>query len=411
LNGARDAAIEKARAPADHLPALDGLRGVAILLVFLVHAIGVPLGGTTRVDAAVRTVAMAGWTGVDLFFVLSGFLITGILLDTRGQPHWWPNFIARRALRIFPLYYGALTVLFVLLPRLARWSEPQFTTLQANQTWYWTYTVNLLAALTQGRGTPLSTLHFWSLSVEEQFYLIWPLIVWACKPRSLLRVIGLIVIGGLAFRLGVVLHDPANPYGPLLLTPGRLDGLMTGAALAAVARMPGGLVRLRAWAPPAFAGGVFAVGLLAMVRRGLEPLDPVVGVVATPVVALVYGALLVMALTAPPSSRLVRTLRSVWLGKWGKYSYGIYVIHLPLLGALEHETTLYQRGVAWLGGSQLPGVLLLAAVGMSMSYALAWLSYHLYEKRFLELKRYFPRWSAAGRSALASSRAQRSMRA
>ena len=264
--------------------------------------------------------------------------------------------------------------------------------------------MNLLAALTHGRGTPLRTMHFWSLSIEEQFYLIWPLIVWACKPRALLRLVALALVGGLAFRVGLVLHDPANPYAPLLLTPGRLDGLMTGAALAAVARMPGGLARLRAWAPVAFAAGVLAVGLLAMVRRGLEPLDPVVGVAATPVVALVYGALLVLALTAPPSSRLVRTVRSVWLGKWGKYSYGIYVIHLPLLGALEHETTFYQRGVAWLGGSQLPGVLLLAAVGMSMSYALAWLSYHVYEKPFLELKRYFPSWSAARTTAPVDAR-------
>src|SRR2546427_8382575 len=220
------------------MPVLDGLRGVAVLLVLLIHAIWGPLRpATASIDVVVRAVAYAGWMGVDLFFVLSGFLITGILLDTRGQPGWWPNFIARRALRIFPLYYGALTVLFVLLPRLARWSEPQFTTLQANQTWYWTYTVNLLAALTQGRGTPLSTLHFWSLSVEEQFYLIWPLIVWACKPRSLLRVIGLIVIGGLSFLLRVVLHYPANPPCPPLLTPGRLHGLLAGPAPAAPSRL------------------------------------------------------------------------------------------------------------------------------------------------------------------------------
>src|SRR3989449_10368594 len=87
VSGARDAAIEAARASGDHLPALDGLRGVAILLVFLVHAIGVPLGGMTRVDAAGRTIAMAGWTGVGLFFVLSGVLITGMLLHTQGHPH------------------------------------------------------------------------------------------------------------------------------------------------------------------------------------------------------------------------------------------------------------------------------------------------------------------------------------
>src|SRR2546425_7338800 len=146
---ARAHAPEDARARGDHMPVLDGLRGVAILLVFLNHAIAWPLQpATTRIDAVVGVMAYAGWTGVDLFFVLSGFLITGILLDTRGQPARWLNFIARRALRIFPLYYGALTVLFVLLPWIVPWSNPEFVTLQANQRWYWTYTVNLLAART-----------------------------------------------------------------------------------------------------------------------------------------------------------------------------------------------------------------------------------------------------------------------
>src|SRR2546426_3790254 len=203
--GVPPATVVGAPARGDHMPALDGLRGFAMLLVFLNHAIALPLEpATTRIDAAVHVIAYgAGWTAIDLFFVLSGFLITGILLDTQGQPRWWPNFVVRRVLRIFPLYFGALTVLFVLLPRLVHWSEPQFDTLQANQTWYWTYTVNLLTALTHGRGTPLGTAHFWSLSIEEQFYLIWPLIVWACKPRALLRLVALALVAGLAFRSGL----------------------------------------------------------------------------------------------------------------------------------------------------------------------------------------------------------------
>src|SRR2546425_904777 len=186
---ARAHAPEDAQARGDRVPVLDGLRGLAIILVFLAHAIREPLQpGTASIDVALRAIAYTGWIGVDLFFVLSGFLISGILLDTRGQPRWWPNFIVRRALRIFPLYYGALTVLFVFLPWLVRWSNPDFVTLQANQRWYWTYTVNLLAALTDGRGTPLYTSHLWSLSIEEQFYLIWPFFVWVCRPRTLLRV-------------------------------------------------------------------------------------------------------------------------------------------------------------------------------------------------------------------------------
>jgi len=405
VSSTRRAAAEAAEGLGDRVPALDGLRGFAMLLVFLNHAIALPLEPvTTRLDAAAHVVGYAAWVAIDLFFVLSGFLITGILLDTKGRPGWWPAFFARRVLRVFPLYYGALVVLFILLPRLVRWDEPDFATLQANQRWYWTYTVNVLYALTRGRGTPLGTAHFWSLSVEEQFYVTWPLIVWACKPRGLFRVIGLVAVGGLAFRLGLVLHDPGNARATFFLTPGRLDGLMTGAALAMVARMPGGLARFKDLAPRVLGASLIALGALAMLRGGLYTRDPVVAIAAYPVVALAFGALLVMALTAPPTSRLVRVLGSVFLRNWGKYSYGIYIFHLPLLTLIERKTTFYKHAVALLGGSRLPSVLLLAAVVIPLSYAVGWLSYQLYEKRFLELKRYFPRQSAArARAAVAEA--------
>src|SRR3954464_3713102 len=127
-----------------HLPALDGLRGLAIVLVLFTHAIALPLEPVQgSLDSAVHALARIGWTGVDLFFVLSGFLITGILLDTRNEPRRWSRFFARRSLRIFPLYYGVLVALFVILPLVARhWTEPTYLTLEKNQAWYWLYAVN-----------------------------------------------------------------------------------------------------------------------------------------------------------------------------------------------------------------------------------------------------------------------------
>jgi peptidoglycan/LPS O-acetylase OafA/YrhL len=364
--------------------------------VFVNHTIAGPLQHPmTRLDAAVRAATGAGWIGVDLFFVLSGFLVTGILLDTKGQPNWWTNFVARRALRIFPLYYGALIVLFIVLPRVTHWSNVDFATLQGNQKWYWTYTVNWLSGLTDGRGTPLYTAHLWSLSIEEQFYVTWPLVVWACRAPTLLRVCALAPIGGLVFRLGLVLQDPHNALAAYALTPGRLDALTTGAALAVVARSPGGLARLGAWAPLALGVGMVGIGGVAMWRDGLSLLDPVVAVAAYPLVALIFGALLVMAVTAPPASALARALRQVPLRRWGLYSYGIYIVHYPLLGMIARKTTFYQRGAAWLGGSQLPAVLVLAAVVMVLSYTLASVSYHVYESRFLALKRHFGRQADA----------------
>src|SRR5438445_9484926 len=120
---ARAHAPDDARARDDHMPVLDGLRGVAILLVFLNHAIAGPLRSSTLpMDVAARTVAYAGWVAVDLFFILSGFLITGILLDTRGRPGWWPNFISRLYLRLFSLSCGARAVHLRTLPCRLQWS-------------------------------------------------------------------------------------------------------------------------------------------------------------------------------------------------------------------------------------------------------------------------------------------------
>src|SRR5260370_15444203 len=127
LNAAGRAPIERARASGERLPVLDGLRGAAMLLVFLNHAIDAPFGlepAATRADAFVRAIAQAGWIGVDLFFVLSGFLITGILLDTQDEPRWWSNFFRRRALRVFPLYYRVLARGFVLLPLMVHMAGP-----------------------------------------------------------------------------------------------------------------------------------------------------------------------------------------------------------------------------------------------------------------------------------------------
>lgn len=372
-----------------HLPVFDGLRGIAILLVLLTHAVALSLEPITQLDRVVRSLARVGWTGVDLFFVLSGFLITGILLDTRGRPRWWRNFFARRTLRIFPLYYGALAFLFVLLPRLTRWSEPDFMMLQDNQAWFWGHAVNVLMAITGGHGAPLNTSHFWSLSIEEQFYLFWPFVVWLCSTRGLLRLAAIIMVAGIAFRLWLVLADPFhNAAAGYVLTPGRLDGLMTGAVLAVVARERG-LARLQGMVPWAAGAGIAVLVTIAISRGGFEYRDAVMSVVGFPAIALVYGAALVAALTAPATHPITRALSGGVLGRLGKYSYGLYVFHYPILGALEWKFGFSHFGAGWLGGSRLPAVLGFALLGTALSYGIAWLSYNTYERQFLALKRYF----------------------
>jgi peptidoglycan/LPS O-acetylase OafA/YrhL len=378
-----------------HLPVLDGLRGVAILLVLLTHAVALPLEpATTGLDTWAHAITRVGWTGVDLFFVLSGFLITGILLDTRDEPRRWTRFYARRSLRIFPLYYGVLIAMFVVFPRLVAWSEPAYATLRQNQAWYWGYAVNFLEAVSKGKGTPLNTVHFWSLSIEEQFYLFWPFIVWACRPGTLFRIALAVAVVGLAARIWIAIADPFN-YGNALwvFTPVRLDALMMGAVLAAAARMKGGLARLRGAAWPMAVGGALMVAVIGIARGGFASPDPIVGTIGLPLLALTYGALLVLAMTAPEDTLLDRALRATWIRSWGKYSYGIYVFHYLIIGAMQwnQRFAFYQHESAWLGGSKLPAVMLFALLATVLSYGVAWVSYNVYEKRFLSLKRYFER--------------------
>src|SRR5437763_217904 len=163
-----------------YIPQLDGLRGTAVIMVLIGHAAsfveGLPYAGM---------VEYVRFT-VDVFFVLSGFLITGILLDAKGSNHYFRNFYVRRVLRIFPLYYGFLFVFFILAPAL-RPPTPggPFEGWRASQGWFWSYLSNYQLLFPQWvRPYPLS--HFWTLAVEEQFYLFWPTVVLLTSRKGLL---------------------------------------------------------------------------------------------------------------------------------------------------------------------------------------------------------------------------------
>ena len=187
-----------------YVPALDGIRGIAILTVMLHHF---TIFGMVRpnnfIDVQFYRLASAGWCGVDLFFVLSGFLITGILLDTKSGPHFFRNFYMRRVLRIFPLYYGFLIVIFVLIP-LAIQVGDKFQTLLDQQGWYWSYLINLPIAF-KGWSSVIIIDHFWSLAVEEQFYLFWPLVVFFSQRRQLIFICLACFVGSFGVRLGFAL--------------------------------------------------------------------------------------------------------------------------------------------------------------------------------------------------------------
>ncbi len=160
------------RLSSQHIPALDGIRGIAILVVMMHHfTVYGGMASTNALDRAFRTLTLPGWVGVDLFFVLSGFLITGILYDAKEKRHYFRTFYMRRVLHIFPLYYVVLVIVFLIAPRLFT-ADAALQSFTGEQWWYWTYLSNVSTALS-GWHEYLAFGHFWSLAVEEQFYLLW----------------------------------------------------------------------------------------------------------------------------------------------------------------------------------------------------------------------------------------------
>ena len=231
------------------MPALDGIRGMAVLMVLVFHFVGCTMP-TNGFERTLVRVTSYGAFGVELFFVLSGFLITGILYDSCHKPLYFRNFYARRALRIFPLYYGVLCLVFFVAPLIALLRGPTLDYLVDRQAWAWLYAVNIYIAK-QGDWSFSYIEHFWSLAVEEHFYLFWPLVVFlvARRPRTLMALSLAIALCAVLARL-IGLLAGLSWWTTYVLTPFRLDGLALGAFLAITVRQPWGPERLE---PPRLA--------------------------------------------------------------------------------------------------------------------------------------------------------------
>ena len=226
-----------------HMLALDGVRGMAVLMVLVFHFVSCA-PPTNGVEKIIVRMTNFGSFGVELFFILSGFLITGILYDSCHKPHYFRNFYARRALRIFPLYYGVLFLVFFVAPMIPLLRGPTLDYLVDRQAWAWLYGVNIYIAK-QGDWSFSYIDHFWSLAVEEHFYLVWPLVVFlvARRPRTLMTSSLAIALCAVLARLTGFLAG-LSWWTTYVLTPFRLDGLALGAFLGVAVRQPWGPERL-----------------------------------------------------------------------------------------------------------------------------------------------------------------------
>ncbi len=379
-----DQAARIAAAVRSHMPGLDGLRGVAILLVLLHNLCG--LEGKSVTMRLVEATFNFGWVGVQLFFVLSGFLITGILVDSLDRPGYFRGFVTRRTLRIFPLYYVLLLGCFVVAPLVL---PARFVPSQKDQIWYWLYLSNWMLLPTEGSSLALP--HLWSLAVEEQFYLVWPAVVATARGAKLVALcLGLAALG-FAVRLVVRLaHLP--PEIVYQNTFARADALALG-ALGAV------LLRQRAWldwllprlAKIGLVAGALFVAMLplphALSRKGAWMQTVGYSLLAVIFAVLVVGVAIAPVLRDRPWLRLVERVVSLRPLRWlGKYSYGIYVFHVPLKGV---ALTLLDGGKVIEEESGIVRLAMVVAFGLVVGGAstlLAVLSWNVLEKRMLAWK-------------------------
>lgn len=365
-----------------HIASLDSVRGVAVLMVMASHYAGsMSVLGLTAID---RLPFRFGWAGVDVFFALSGFLITGILLDAKGRPGFFRNFYARRVLRICPLYYAAILVVFGLRAWLgpdSAWGATGSLLAPGSLLWPAVYLENAAIALDGPLQTGILT-HYWSLAVEEHFYLAWPLLVWACSRRMLGLVAAAAVVGSVLARAAAYAAG-ADPLWVMGLTPLRLDGLALG-ALASLALRSGWPVARRTWAAGlVFFGTCGVLGLTIVLRHSLSQFDPVIWVFGYTLVAAASAALI---LAASVPGRAAAVLDLAVLRWFGKYSFGLYVWH-PIIAVM-----LLHSGWALLpDGQGAPAVVAATLFTIVLTLAVAWLSFHAFEKHFLALKVWFAR--------------------
>jgi len=370
-----------------HLAALDGVRGIAILSVLLFHFVAntIPTNGFER---AVNHVLNYGSLGVDLFFALSGFLITGILFDARAEADYFKNFYMRRVLRIFPLYYAVLVVVFFVLPLVPALAGSEIVSLRDRQAWAWLYAVNVYVSI-HGDWVLGHLTHFWSLAVEEHFYFVWPFVVYwlADRPKRLMQAALGLAAASFVARLVASLAG-VNGVALTALTPFQLDALCLGGFFAVFLRQPGGEAAVRRFLRPA----VLATLAATLVVYALNTLLPDARVVTLPLRAgllrLLLVGVLLWALTTAPESRASAVFRAPSLAFLGKYAYGLYVYHHFISHFFVTHRTEFLLA-PWLGSHTL-AVFVQATVGIAATVALAFVSYEYFEKPFLRLKRFWP---------------------
>ncbi len=355
----------------EHYPALNGLRGCAILLVILYH------------NFSFIEYFNYGWLGVDLFFVLSGFLITDILLNSLNSKYYFKNFYARRILRIFPLYYLSLILFLFVIPAISP-NLLDMSYYQHHQLWFWTYLQNWpLIFKDDSQANALN--HYWSLAIEEQYYLLWPILVLLLKKPKRIIIFCIIMLGVvIAFRVYIWNNAELFPSYERAFLFTRLDGILIGSMLAALCHINSTLLRKYF---TTFLLALTAVNyLFYLFKKNQDPAFPSWAIAGFTTFSLVFAIIIYEAIMK--ENKLINfILTNPVLTFLGKYSYGIYIFHWPIkLMIFEYFNNIISpMFVTESLFQQIIVGLLCTIAGILISV----ISYYIFEVHFLRLKKHF----------------------
>jgi peptidoglycan/LPS O-acetylase OafA/YrhL len=356
-----------------YYPTLNLARGFAISIVLLYHLFWH------------FSLFRFGWIGVDLFFVLSGFLITNILLYTKEYPNYFSNFYIKRILRILPVYYLVLFIFFINSPLLFSDKSPDstLTYYNQNQIWYWLCMQNWLV-IWKGKPPEPYLLHFWSLAIEEQFYIFWPLVIFLFKSlKSLKYFISILIFSALVLRILIWVLYPQNSNGLYYNTFARMDSLLIGCVISI--QLKQGKIF-----PPTLIKFIFLIFIALIISSlvifgNVEHDNNIFSTVGYSITAAFFGCIIYLLVTNETKlSSLVKNLQI--FSFLGKISYGLYVFHIPVYLVISY---LFSNISFNLLPSIFKSTLSISIISLLTTILLSIASFYVLEKPILALKKYF----------------------
>lgn len=366
----------------NHITELDGIRGFAVLLVIIFHFLNQPILSDNLFDHIFKETFSIGWIGVDLFFVLSGFLITRILINTKSSTNYFTSFYYKRTLRIFPLYYLYLILIFFILypllfNKVSEVEQNKILMSEHSQAWFWLYASNIKQVI-DGAFFGGGLGHLWSLSIEEQFYIVWPCIIYFFSVKNAKLISWILILLALLLRVYICFYN-IDPEVIYVFTLTRMDALVMGALVAIY--LSENTVINYVFVKRLLLGTCFFTVMLIYLfgpHSGKHPLIYTIGYTLT---AVTFSLLIL--LTQSTTVFFARPVfKSSFMVFFGKYSYAIYIFH-PLVRQVMLKLVGEPKVIL---GTQTPWSIAFVLLCTAGTVLVALISWNLFEKWFLKLK-------------------------